>query len=120
MTSCLTVHVDDRIISHRLTRMRFSIANTSTRQQRGKIIRMTRHFIAGILCLAAAAAIAWSIGRTPDILFEKHALDLGANETCAVADINRDGKLDIISGENWYEGPRWTKNHFRTISYTEN
>lgn len=74
------------------------------------------------LCLisAAAAAIAWSIARTPDIPFEKHTIDLGANETCAIADINRDGKLDIISGENWYEGPRWTKHHFRTISYSDN
>src|ERR1700730_2165613 len=81
---------------------------------------MTRRSIAVILCRAAAAAMAWSIGRTPEIPFEKHTLDLGANETCAVADINRDGHLDIISGENWYEGPRWTKHHFRTISYTEN
>jgi hypothetical protein len=80
---------------------------------------MTRHCIAVVLCLAAAIA-AWSIGRTPEILFEKHTLDLGSNETCAVADVNRDGKLDIISGENWYEAPRWTKHHFRTINYTDN
>ena len=81
---------------------------------------MTRHCIAVVPCLAAAAAIAWSIGRTPEIPFEKHTLDLGANETCAVADINRDGKLDIISGENWYEGPHWTKHHFRDISFSDN
>lgn len=80
---------------------------------------MMRHCIAAVLCLAAAIA-AWSLARTPEIPFEKHTLDLGANETCAVADINRDGKLDIISGENWYEAPNWTKHHFRTISYTDN
>jgi hypothetical protein len=80
---------------------------------------MTRHCIAVVLLLAAAVA-AWSVVRTPEVAFEKHTLDLGSNETCAVADINRDGKLDIVSGENWYEAPRWTKHHFRDISYSEN
>src|SRR5712692_4683057 len=80
---------------------------------------MTRHCIAVALLLAAAVA-AWSVVRTPEIAFEKHTLDLGSNETCAVADMNRDGKLDIVSGENWYEGPRWTKHHFRDISYSDN
>jgi hypothetical protein len=80
---------------------------------------MTRHCIAVTLLLAAALA-AWSVVRTPEIAFEKHTLDLGSNETCAVADINRDGKLDIVSGENWYEGPRWNKHHFRDISYNDN
>ena len=80
---------------------------------------MTRHCIGVVLCLAAALA-AWSIVRTPDIPFEKHTLDLGANETCAVADLNRDGAPDIISGENWYEAPRWTRHHFRDISYSDN
>ncbi|HKX00739.1 MAG TPA: VCBS repeat-containing protein [Bryobacteraceae bacterium] len=81
-----------------------------------------RRWLILALCLvsAALAAVAWSIVRTPDIPFEKHTIDLGANETCAIADINRDGKLDIVSGENWYEGPRWTKHHFRTISYSDN
>jgi hypothetical protein len=80
---------------------------------------MTRHCIAVALLLAAAVA-AWCIVRTPEIAFEKHTLDLGSNETCSVADINRDGKLDIVSGENWYEAPRWTKHHFRDISYSDN
>src|SRR5207245_1802217 len=38
-----------------------------------------------------------------EINFRKHTIDLGPSETCAVADLNQDGKLDIISGENWYE-----------------
>jgi hypothetical protein len=80
---------------------------------------MMRHGIAGVLFLAATVA-AWSIARTPEIPFEKHTLDLGANETCAVADFNRDGKLDIVSGENWYEAPNWTKHYFRSISYSDN
>ena len=43
--------------------------------------------------------------RSPDIPFTIHMIDNGASETAAVADVNKDGKLDIISGENWYESP---------------
>ena len=59
-------------------------------------------------------------GRPTDIPFEKITLDLGANETCAFADINGDGKLDVVSGENWFEAPRWTKHHFRDLDFTNN
>jgi hypothetical protein len=53
---------------------------------------------------------------------------LGPSETVAIADVNRDGRLDIISGENWYEqappapgteGPRWIKHKFRDLPYTD-
>jgi hypothetical protein len=60
------------------------------------------------------------------IPFRKHTLDLGISEAVAVADMNGDGRLDIISGENWYEqgppetgaGPRFIKHKFRDLSYT--
>ena len=77
-------------------------------------------------CLLASAAIATSLllafelTRPPDIPFQKHTLDLGSSESAAIADINSDGKLDIVSGENWYEAPHWTKHHFRDIDYTDN
>src|SRR4029079_17404196 len=45
-------------------------------------------------------------------------LDNGASETAAVADINKDGRLDIVSGENWYEAPSWTKHRFRELTFT--
>lgn len=79
---------------------------------------MTRHCIAVALLLAGG--IAWSVIRPPDIPFKKHVIDLGANESCAIADINGDGKLDIVSGENWYEGPKWIKHRFRSIHFEEN
>ena len=57
--------------------------------------------------------------NSDEILFRKHAIDLGSlSESCAVVDVNRDGRLDIVSSENWYEqgtalaggkGVRWTK-----------
>jgi hypothetical protein len=47
-------------------------------------------------------------------------LDGGANESAAVADINRDGRLDVVSGENWYEAPLWTKHPFRELGFSGN
>ncbi|BDC48363.1 hypothetical protein F183_A06790 [Bryobacterales bacterium F-183] len=58
--------------------------------------------------------------RSPDIPFEKHTIDLGANETAAWADINNDGRLDLVSGENWFEAPTWRKHQFRTLHFTNN
>jgi FG-GAP-like repeat/FG-GAP repeat len=58
--------------------------------------------------------------RSDEIPFLKHTIDLGANEPCAWADINGDGRLDIVSGENWYEAPSWTKHKFRELNFTSN
>ena len=61
---------------------------------------------------------------SPEIPFYKHTIDLGQSEAAEVADVNQDGRLDIISGENWYEqtapgkdGPRWIKHHFRDLPF---
>src|SRR5436305_1683678 len=72
------------------------------------------------LCILLAGALAWTATRPADIDFAKHTLDTGANESCAIADITGDGKPDIVSGENWYEGPRWAKHKFRSLPYTNN
>jgi hypothetical protein len=61
------------------------------------------------------------------IPFRKHTLDLGCSETVTVADMNRDGRLDIVCGENLYEqlpaesgsGPRFIKHKFRELGYTD-
>lgn len=71
---------------------------------------MTRFFL--LLALAG--------GRPAEIPFEKITLDLGANETCAFVDMNRDGKLDVLSGENWYAAPTWKKHSFRELFYANN
>ncbi|MDQ6705281.1 MAG: VCBS repeat-containing protein [Acidobacteriota bacterium] len=81
---------------------------------------MKRRALAFFACLTGMAAIAWTVGRPDDIPFRKHAIDSGASEACAVADMNRDGKLDIVSGEFWYEAPNWTRHRFRTLNYTQN
>ena len=45
-------------------------------------------------------------------------IDNGASETAAVADVNRDGRLDIVSGEHWYQAPGWTKHRFRELDFS--
>lgn len=76
----------------------------------------------GILCLLAVAGVSAGAAspRPPDIVFVKTTLDHGANECAAIVDVNRDGKLDIVSGENWYEAPGWTKHRFRDLHYENN
>ncbi len=72
------------------------------------------------MAVAAAAVAGWAGSRPPEILFVSHMLDPGAYETCAIGDVNRDGRPDIVSGENWYEGPRWKQHNFRSIEYYRN
>jgi len=70
--------------------------------------------------LFLVSAVALAATRPADIPFAKHTLDEGANVACAVADINGDGKLDIISGENWYAAPKWVKTRFRDLGFNNN
>ena len=82
----------------------------------------------------ALGAAALAPSRPPDIPFAVHAVDQGASETAAVLDVNRDGRLDIVSGEHWYEAPSstpprtnraagtpgWTKHAFRELGFSNN
>lgn len=71
-----------------------------------------------VLCMAVAAQVARPASRPADIAFNITMIDPGYGETVAVADINRDGKLDIVSGEIWFESPRWNKHPLRQIDYS--
>jgi hypothetical protein len=70
--------------------------------------------------------VAADIAGDDAIAFRKHTLDLGACEAVCVSDVNRDGRLDIVSGGNWYEqlppapgrGPRFIKHKFREIPFS--
>ena len=67
-----------------------------------------------------AAILLVASSRPPDIPFQVRMIDPGANETVAVADLNNDGRADIVSGENWYAAPAWTKHPLREIGFTSN
>ena len=73
-----------------------------------------------VACSLAVLTFAVAASRTGEIPFEKHLIDPGASETAAFMDVNGDGRLDIVSGEYWYEAPRWVKHKFRDLNFTEN
>jgi hypothetical protein len=78
-------------------------------------MRPVRTILVPVTALILAAA-----SRPPDLAFRIRMIDPGFNETVAVADLNNDGKPDIISGESWYEAPDWTKHSLRAIDATIN
>ncbi len=45
------------------------------------------------------------------LAFEKQKISDSAYESACAADLNNDGKLDIVSGEYWFEGPSFKKKH---------
>jgi FG-GAP-like repeat len=69
-----------------------------------------------LISISLAAAVVLG-PRPPDVSFQARSIDGGASETAAVADMNRDGRLDIVSGEFWYEAPSWTPHRFREIEF---
>lgn len=72
-----------------------------------------RHVLAALLlCLVLGAA-----PRPSTPAFQKITLDPGASETATFADINRDGRLDIVSGDAWYEAPTWKRHPFRELHF---
>ena len=71
--------------------------------------------------LALFLAVVWQGAPRPaDIPFRTQMLDHGASESAAVADINKDGRLDIVSGDSWYEAPAWRKHQFRELGFSNN
>lgn len=49
--------------------------------------------------------------------FRVHAINPQSEFSSATAmDINRDGRLDIVCGQWWYEAPNWNKHLFREIA----
>ena len=82
-------------------------------------MRLQRWVIASAALLVTTFTVR-ADSRPDEIPFSIQLIDPGAFETCAIGDINRDGHLDIVSGEYWYEGPHWVKHHFRSIEYFRN
>jgi hypothetical protein len=52
-------------------------------------------------------------GDAGSIKFSKRKLIVSPYESCAVADINRDGHVDIVYGAYWFAGPDWLPHAIR-------
>ena len=65
------------------------------------------------LCAAVLSLDAVGVQNDPTFVLTEISSD--AAESVAVADINKDGKPDIVSAGSWYEAPRWTKHAIRSV-----
>src|ERR1700735_2420046 len=64
------------------------------------------------LAVLATAAVVPAVPRAKtaeaEITWKKTVLDTKfRSEGVAVADVNKDGKIDVLNGEYWYEAPDW-------------
>ncbi len=60
-------------------------------------------------------AIAATAVGAESVRFTKRALAIDANEGCAIADVNKDGKPDIVAGRNWFAAPDFVPRPLRLI-----
>lgn len=66
-----------------------------------------------LLCMAASAPADDPAAKS--LRWRKQLLMVSPNEGCDVADVNRDGQLDIIAGPCWFAGPQFAPRPLRDI-----
>jgi hypothetical protein len=74
-----------------------------------------------VLCLTAAHRESMHMVSAEELgglTFSARCLMVNPNEGCAVADVNRDGRLDIIAGTHWYGAPDFVPRPVRDIAQT--
>lgn len=72
---------------------------------------MKRH---GLLC--CALVLVGAAARGAEVRFTKIVIDRTfRSEGVAAADVNRDGRMDILAGDVWYEAPGWKMHEIRPV-----
>ena len=68
-----------------------------------------------LLAAAWSAAMLAPLASAGEVRFSKRCLMVSPNEGCAVGDVNKDGKLDIVAGTHWFAGPDFVPRPLREI-----
>ncbi|MGQ9573738.1 MAG: FG-GAP repeat domain-containing protein [Thermoguttaceae bacterium] len=75
--------------------------------------RVLAALMAGLPGLNWSAAACEAAG--PALKFSKRCLMISPNEGCALGDVNRDGKPDIVAGTHWFAAPDFVPRPLRDI-----
>jgi hypothetical protein len=71
--------------------------------------------LSAFLLIASLATLA-PAKDPPAVTWKKTVLDEKfRSEGVAVADVNKDGKLDVLCGQLWYEAPDWTPHEMQKV-----
>jgi hypothetical protein len=76
---------------------------------------MMKHVLAAVAVFTLAGA-----DEAGTVRFEKKRLFVSTYQAANIADINRDGKPDIVSGPYWFAGPNFEPHSFRANQGAEN
>src|SRR4051812_43934808 len=68
----------------------------------------------GLAALGLATGPALAADKDTTVSWKKITIEgKFRSEGVAVADVNKDGKPDVLIGDSWYEGPSWAKHEIR-------
>jgi hypothetical protein len=67
-----------------------------------------------VLLVMSAPVLVRGDDRPSPIAWKKTVIDgKFRSEGVAIADVNKDGKLDVLIGDSWYEAPSWARHDIR-------
>ncbi len=70
----------------------------------------------GLLGISVALLLGVSTARAGEPKWKQHTINGRSEfEAAAVFDVDGDGKLDIVCGDTWYQGPDWKPHHIRDV-----
>jgi FG-GAP-like repeat len=77
---------------------------------------MLRSHNCSAIVLIVFASFNWASAAPPEVQWKQHVINhLSPFEAVGVADFNKDGKLDVFSGDSWYAAPNWEQFKVRDV-----